>query len=847
MNRKAQYLYQLQNLKNNETKYKQKDKISQNLNNSFSKEFTNIEEELYEDDENNLLAQSYSYSQINKYREQILKEPLNIILDDFLISKDKKNKKRKIKFITSKDISKLNTKLLNEDKNKNKESSIEEYLKIRNNLHNENKFNNILKNLLNESSLNHLYNIINKTQYKLNVIFQNNNISPIFTIDHLFNEIQYTNQLYHINNDINITTQYNKLKPIIYRYRQIKGDGNCYYRAVMFRYLEQIILEKNIILLKKIILDMNQFFNSKEIKSRLYIKMDTTLKPELHLKIMILILNLLEKGKIKEAHELFVKSILSCQIFDYGLILYFRYIIYLYIKDNENKLFSINFPIKVGNLLPSNYENEKGEFEYNKFYQEYLLKMYMEAEKIIIYLTPFILGINLDIILFEDNEDNIVNRFSYEQNNSENQKDNIVITLLNRNAHYEIIYTSEEYNKYSNIYKNYEIPEINNNNNPENNILENSCDSEYFLLQSNRDIKKDINTNKKNDIKEYEINIYNNISSNITTSNDSLIKNKNQQNETKIKKLVNIDNNESYPNNSNNQEIKKKPEMEIKTFTETPIGHPEDKLDINYLNKIDNMFSENSINLNCLICQKKITESFKDKYNICNKCLEKEIINKLKKDYSIYLNNKGNSNNKFIIKEIKINKYTLNIKDIYDILKVLLNINNEKDLINYLKKLVCIKCFKIFDDKNVNAFNFPCGCSICNKEELENYFTVQNIISSEYKCICGYNYEPKDFYNLCEECDKIDCSILILFIINIFNKSILCKGCSRCGNTKKNKFKINYKPDTNGFCFENYIHTKNFSLDHFMCEDCIKKNEEPKYICFYCKKNHLYIPEVKKK
>ena len=68
----------------------------------------------------------------------------------------------------------------------------------------------------------------------------------------------------------------------------------------MFRYIEQIILNENVILLKKIILDMNKCFYSKEIQSRLYIKIDTNFKPVLHLKIMILILRLLEGKKYKK-------------------------------------------------------------------------------------------------------------------------------------------------------------------------------------------------------------------------------------------------------------------------------------------------------------------------------------------------------------------------------------------------------------------------------------------------------------------------------------------------------------------------------------------------------------------
>ena len=41
-------------------------------------------------------------------------------------------------------------------------------------------------------------------------------------------------------------------------------------------------------------------------------------------------------------------------------------------------------------------------------------------------------------------------------------KNKIMYTLLNRNAHYDLIYTYDEYNKYSDIYSCYEINESKN-------------------------------------------------------------------------------------------------------------------------------------------------------------------------------------------------------------------------------------------------------------------------------------------------------------------------------------------------------------------------------------------------
>jgi hypothetical protein len=184
----------------------------------------------------------------------------------------------------------------------------EEYLELRNNNQDDKKFGESLKELSDENDIETIYKAILDVKYRLNAIINNNNVNPIFPLEHLFEYILSNNQ-YQNNSEIDLNSKYNKLKPIIYRYRQIKGDGNCFYRAVMFRYIEQIILKENIVLLKKIIMDMQQCFNSSEIKNRLYIKMGTTFKPPLHLRIMILILNLIEKKKIKEAHNIFVKCI----------------------------------------------------------------------------------------------------------------------------------------------------------------------------------------------------------------------------------------------------------------------------------------------------------------------------------------------------------------------------------------------------------------------------------------------------------------------------------------------------------------------------------------------------------
>ena len=160
-----------------------------------------------------------------------------------------------------------------------------------------------------------------------------------------------------------------------------------------------------------------------------------------------------------------------------------------------------------------------------------------------------------------------------------------------------------------------------------------------------------------------------------------------------------------------------------------------------------------------------------------------------------------------------------------------------------MKSNVCLNCFKIIDDKTNSKIILPCKCVVCDKGELWNYFTVQNVISDNFTCLCGYKYEPKDFYNLGAECNKIENFELILLLINIFNKSILKKGCCKCGENGKLE-KIEYEQeDKHSFCFERYLKFKkyNINLEHLMCKGCKKSLKNNMFFCIYCNKNHLYI------
>ena len=196
-------------------------------------------------------------------------------------------------------------------------------------------FDKMKYNLLDDNYLEDLKNYIIKFKYSVDSPKSTLTVGALFPLERLI-ECAFNNNAELIE-DMN--SKNDLYKEYIFNYRTIKGDGNCYYRAVMFRYFEIIIINKEISLLQNIISDMYNSFNSEEILSRKEIKMNTVFKAELPLKIMIIILDSIQKNNIELAHFIFVKSLLICPIFDFGLIFYFRYIMYIYIKENEEKLY----------------------------------------------------------------------------------------------------------------------------------------------------------------------------------------------------------------------------------------------------------------------------------------------------------------------------------------------------------------------------------------------------------------------------------------------------------------------------------------------------------------------------
>ena len=506
------------------------------------------------------LSQTLQNINIEKYHKEVLgKEPLEneTALESKLkhqLDDETMKKQGSIHFLSGKNMNTFRESL----KNLNVFAESEEYLTLRKMAKiSKSEYETLKNNIVDMNILSKLYDQLENVNCNFRSLECVESVGGITPLTYLVESKFSMNK----KREKEIINKYNILKKYIYNYRTVNGDGNCFYRAVMFRYFEILILNERIDVLKNVIMDIVNSFNSQELQKRIIIRgMD--IKPDLTFKILILIVDLLEKNMKEKALEFLVKSFSTCKKFDYAVIYYLRYILYDYIKKNENKVYLKTFPIKIGNLLPSKYETDEGKFLFNSFYENYLLNFFTDAEKIIIYLTPMVLEVELDIIVY-DSEEDIYQKFKWEGDSE--LKINEVISLLNSYNHYEITYNSNDYEKNKTFFEKFE-------NNTKSIIIsdleqkkeEDLGDSYNFniLEHSSKDIKKNVEEleSKKKAQNKTEVLLENDKNQDnpqdIAHCNNKINKNNNKE----IKINIFFENNNNTLNNNlteNNQEINK--------------------------------------------------------------------------------------------------------------------------------------------------------------------------------------------------------------------------------------------------------------------------------------------------
>ena len=245
------------------------------------------------------------------------------------------------------------------------------------------------------------------------------------------------------------------LKRIINCWRGVAGDGNCFYRSVIFSWLEYLIFNKKINILKIVMTNLYLKFDVsypkiKNLPSQ-FKKQFTTEEKYVAITILEIIIRYLNKNNIQEAYLTLLKAFNVTRVFDRVMIFYLRFLLYEYISDNQNKLFKKDFPVCLGNLLPEEYETPDGKFLYNDYFFKDLLKFYTCAEKLAVFLVPYVLKVNLNIVFYYfGNECDIENKFfSCELPNKDKRLD--TLNVLYRKAHYDVCYFNDYYYNFKNL------------------------------------------------------------------------------------------------------------------------------------------------------------------------------------------------------------------------------------------------------------------------------------------------------------------------------------------------------------------------------------------------------------
>ena len=382
------------------------------------------------------------------------------------------------------------------------------------------------------------------------------------------------------------------LNRVINCWRGVAGDGNCFYRSVIFSWLEYLIFSKKINILKIIISHLYVKFDvsNEKIKSLplQYRKQFITEEKLIAITLLEIIIRFIEKDNIKEAYLTLIKGFNVTRTFDRIMIFYLRFLLYEYISDNQNKLFKKDFPVLLGNLLPQEYETPDGKFLYNDYFLNDLLKFYTCAEKLAVYLVPYILKVNLNIVFYYFGKDcDIENKFfSCELPNKDKKFD--TVNVLFRKAHYDVCYFTEYYNRYQQLLKLYSS-------------INTKFKEDYFVLDPIDVMKKEKILNNLIPYDENKSVLFNRL---------LYEKQKNEQNKKKEEKMDKIENNQDYKIDSN--DAKKFSKFIFEGIT-------------NYKS-----------NMKCFICSKDIKNEDKKDVLPCN-CIVNFCSEECKKAYYKYL------------------------------------------------------------------------------------------------------------------------------------------------------------------------------------------------------------------
>lgn len=635
------------------------------------------------------------------------------------------------------------------------------------------------------------------------------------------------------NNDssfkYDIAEQICYLTLISYKWRQIKGDGNCFYRSIMFRYLECLVLENDILSLKNIVVNLNKWFSSNYLRTDIlpntirksFVEMDV----KLLINVFHFIIKALKANKVKEAYSILIKCFLYSSTFDIGMVLYLRYSIYDFLSDNDNfsKYFSKEFPVLLGNLLPIQYETEDGKFNFEEFFTNELLKLYTYAEKIVIYVTPFVIKRSIKLLIYDfGKECNIQTKeFNCFLNNGKE-----VLEILYRKCHYDAVYSKEfclKYIDFLNIFalENEKLKVVSNDlieYYRQNDILDVDLQQSKIFDKKQKLMEKENKNSNVMNADKFSKNATN------TKNTGSLSARSNNNKDVSTSPFSS-----NYYNSESNVSIKKELNKEMKLKEQI-----NDQQNSHVNNEAKDISLKNK-EIICGLCNTSFNNSISNHKLYCDKCLSTYFLKHINNTYSQYdlsrLQSKSNA----------------------------ISVDNIRGLCKYFCSNCGISFKKLKDNKDKTKTNilksyenpFKCGCSFCSencfKVFLEHfkdqicYFNNpdnQSIITSTYVCKCREKVGLESLIKICNNMPNLCFSLQDKIQKTIISKVKLnCMFCGKYNDKNLHQFKEVLVDDLFNIFNNNTNSSNNNKLIHVICSDCCNI---PFYLldCINCKALH---------
>ena len=264
-------------------------------------------------------------------------------------------------------------------------------------------------------------------------------ISELLTYDikeYINNNSNYC--FYSISNNKQNHDIYNK----IYKIRKIEKDKNNFIRCIIFSYLENLVLNKNIDVLK----EFGEKINNKEL-----INVKNSIINDENKKRVIDILNIiisnLIKNNIDNAYSILLKSFIFIKEFSVFLNYLTRKLIYDFIIKNKNNFLSVDEPKKIFELLPKKYRqnNNGNESSFNNFLKD-IIDMNFEIPHNEIYskVIPYIFEIDLNVRVLNNKNFSDENEIKYKYKGN----DNLSLIYNEKGKYFSINYPKNFYQKF---------------------------------------------------------------------------------------------------------------------------------------------------------------------------------------------------------------------------------------------------------------------------------------------------------------------------------------------------------------------------------------------------------------